>query len=181
MYVRRSREIFSVEETLLYSRVAAHPKRITVQCYYGIPLFGSEGELLATCPECRQTARPSSFHVPLRPARCRADYLQPWFLPRCELRHFGSSTELRGHGFRDMQCGVGRIRVFDDLLRLGYFCGRPCVDQQKLICGERRLVLHNAVLGDTYAKGTGSQSTQCSHFYGTFQSCHDPRHHRSGH
>jgi GAF domain-containing protein len=48
MYVHRSREMFSVEETLLDSRVAAHPKRKTVQCYYGIPLFGSEGELLGT-------------------------------------------------------------------------------------------------------------------------------------
>lgn len=48
MYVHFSHERFSVEETLLDSRVATHPKRITVQCYYGIPLFGSEGELLGT-------------------------------------------------------------------------------------------------------------------------------------
>jgi hypothetical protein len=29
-------------------RVAGHPKRLNVQCYYGIPLFGSTGEVLGT-------------------------------------------------------------------------------------------------------------------------------------
>lgn len=48
MYVHRSHEIFSVEETMLDNRVASHPKRMSVQCYYGIPLFGSNGELRGT-------------------------------------------------------------------------------------------------------------------------------------
>ena len=48
MYVRHSRERFSVEEASLDSRVAVHPKRQTVQCYYGIPLFGAEGQILGT-------------------------------------------------------------------------------------------------------------------------------------
>jgi GAF domain-containing protein len=47
-YVYRSRASFSVEETLLDGRVAHHPKRESVQCYYGIPLFGSEGKMLGT-------------------------------------------------------------------------------------------------------------------------------------
>src|ERR1700685_1928715 len=38
MYVHRSHKRFSVQETLLDSRVATHPKRTTVQCYYGITL-----------------------------------------------------------------------------------------------------------------------------------------------
>jgi GAF domain-containing protein len=48
MYIRRSRERFSVEESSLDKRVAGHPKRQNVQCYYGIPLFGSKGEMLGT-------------------------------------------------------------------------------------------------------------------------------------
>jgi GAF domain-containing protein len=48
MYVRRSGESFSVEETLKDSRVEDHPKRRTVQCYYGIPLFGGNGQMLGT-------------------------------------------------------------------------------------------------------------------------------------
>lgn len=48
MYIHRSRETFSVEEALLDHRVGAHPKRRTVQCYYGIPLFDSEGKILGT-------------------------------------------------------------------------------------------------------------------------------------
>ena len=48
MYIRRSRERFSVEEASLDRRVAGHPKRQNVQCYYGIPLFGSKGEMLGT-------------------------------------------------------------------------------------------------------------------------------------
>jgi GAF domain-containing protein len=48
MYVHRSRERFSVEEASLDSRVALHPKRQNIQCYYGIPLFGSKGEILGT-------------------------------------------------------------------------------------------------------------------------------------
>jgi hypothetical protein len=71
-----------------------------------------------------------------------------------------------------MQCGVGGIRAFDDLLRLGDFCSRAMGDQQELICRERRLVLHNAVLRNAYAEETGSQSTQRTYLYGTFQMQH---------
>jgi GAF domain-containing protein len=48
MYVHRSGERFGVEEASLDKRVAAHPKRHNVQCYYGIPLFGSDGQMLGT-------------------------------------------------------------------------------------------------------------------------------------
>jgi hypothetical protein len=48
MYIHRSRERFSVEQALLDQRVEEHPKRHSVQCYYGIPLFGSEGKMLGT-------------------------------------------------------------------------------------------------------------------------------------
>jgi hypothetical protein len=48
MYIRRSGERFSVDEASLDSRVAVHPKRQSVQCYYGIPLFGPEGQMLGT-------------------------------------------------------------------------------------------------------------------------------------
>jgi len=48
MYIHRSAEPFSVEEASRDMRVAAHPKRRNVQCYYGIPLFGSTGEMLGT-------------------------------------------------------------------------------------------------------------------------------------
>src|ERR1700691_1435649 len=48
MYIHRSAERFSVEEASRDMRVAAHPKRRNVQCYYGIPLFGSTGEMLGT-------------------------------------------------------------------------------------------------------------------------------------
>jgi hypothetical protein len=48
MYVHRSRERFNIEQSLLDKRVAEHPKRRNVQCYYGIPLFGSQGQMLGT-------------------------------------------------------------------------------------------------------------------------------------
>ena len=48
LYVRRSGERFSLEEASLDKRVALHPKRQSVQCYYGIPLFDSEGKMLGT-------------------------------------------------------------------------------------------------------------------------------------
>jgi GAF domain-containing protein len=48
LYVRRSGERFSVEEASLDGRVAGHPKRQSVQCYYGIPLFNSKGKMLGT-------------------------------------------------------------------------------------------------------------------------------------
>src|ERR1700680_3834492 len=48
MYIYRSAQRFSVEEASRDMRVAAHPKRRNVQCYYGIPLFGSTGEMLGT-------------------------------------------------------------------------------------------------------------------------------------
>ena len=48
MYVHRSGGNFSVEESLVDGRVAVHPKRQVVQCYYGIPLFDSERRMLGT-------------------------------------------------------------------------------------------------------------------------------------
>jgi GAF domain-containing protein len=48
MYIHRSHETFSVEETLLDGRVTLHPKRQSVQCYYGSPLFDSKGRILGT-------------------------------------------------------------------------------------------------------------------------------------
>jgi GAF domain-containing protein len=48
LYVRRSGERFSVEEASLDGRVAGHPKRQSVQCYFGIPLFNSKGKMLGT-------------------------------------------------------------------------------------------------------------------------------------
>ena len=36
-------------EASLDKRVALHPKRQSVQCYYGLPLFGSEGKRSARC------------------------------------------------------------------------------------------------------------------------------------
>jgi hypothetical protein len=48
MYIHRSGEPFGVDEASLDKRVALHPKRQSVQCYYGIPLFGSKGKILGT-------------------------------------------------------------------------------------------------------------------------------------
>jgi GAF domain-containing protein len=48
MYVHRSGEKFCVEASLVDRRVAVHPKRPLVQCYYGIPLFDSERRVLGT-------------------------------------------------------------------------------------------------------------------------------------
>jgi len=48
MYIHRSGEPFSVEKSSLDKRVAIHPKRQSVQCYFGIPLFGSTGKILGT-------------------------------------------------------------------------------------------------------------------------------------
>lgn len=48
MYVHHSGEPFGVEEASRDRRVAVHPKRQNVQSYYGIPLFGSKGEMLGT-------------------------------------------------------------------------------------------------------------------------------------
>ncbi len=48
MYVRQSGESFSVQEALADDRVEGHPKRQSVQCYYGIPLFGTSGQMLGT-------------------------------------------------------------------------------------------------------------------------------------
>jgi GAF domain-containing protein len=48
MYVYNSGALFSVEEAPLDERVAVHPKRQSVQCYYGIPLYGDDGQLLGT-------------------------------------------------------------------------------------------------------------------------------------
>ncbi len=48
MYIHRSGLVFSVEDSLLDSRVHSHPKRRSVQCYYGIPLFGPTGKVSGT-------------------------------------------------------------------------------------------------------------------------------------
>lgn len=48
MYIHRSHERFTVEQALLDKRVEKHPKRQSVQCYYGIPLFGPKGKMLGT-------------------------------------------------------------------------------------------------------------------------------------
>jgi hypothetical protein len=48
MYIHRSGEPFSVEEAWQDRRVASHPKRATVQCYYGIPLYGVTGQMVGT-------------------------------------------------------------------------------------------------------------------------------------
>src|SRR5579872_2317606 len=121
-------------------------------------------EFVSRSSSSRSLSRRLSVTMVLASLKRATAYLQLWML--------------RGHRFRGMQCGVGRIRAFDDLLRLGHFCSRTMGDQQKLICRERRLVLHNAVLGDAYAEETGSQNTQRTYLYSTFQSCHDPRHQR---
>jgi hypothetical protein len=48
MYIQRSRQHFQVEQALLDRRVEGHPKQRSFQCYYGIPLFSSTGEILGT-------------------------------------------------------------------------------------------------------------------------------------
>jgi GAF domain-containing protein len=48
MYIHHSGERFSVEEASQDGRVASHPKRQSVQCYYGIPLYDANGRLLGT-------------------------------------------------------------------------------------------------------------------------------------
>jgi GAF domain-containing protein len=48
IYIHRSGERFTVEEAMLDTRVEGHPKRCSYQCYYGIPLLGSNGNLLGT-------------------------------------------------------------------------------------------------------------------------------------
>ncbi len=48
IYIRRSSESFTLTEARLDPRVEGHPKRNSLQCYYGIPLFGAGGNLLGT-------------------------------------------------------------------------------------------------------------------------------------
>lgn len=48
VYIHRSGKRMSVEDALLDKRVDGHPKRSAYQCYYGIPLLGSDGKLLGT-------------------------------------------------------------------------------------------------------------------------------------
>ena len=73
------------------------------------------------------------------------------------------------------------MRRFDDVLRLGHLCSRSVRDLHELVCLDCGFVLHNAVLGDAYAKQASSQSAQCSCLHRAFQTCHDPRHQRSSH
>jgi GAF domain-containing protein len=48
MYIHRSREFFTTEQASLDKRVEGHPKQRNVQCYYGLPLFDSNGKMLGT-------------------------------------------------------------------------------------------------------------------------------------
>ena len=48
MYIQRSRKLFAVQDASQDERVATHPKRQNVQCYYGIPLYDDSGQLLGT-------------------------------------------------------------------------------------------------------------------------------------
>jgi GAF domain-containing protein len=48
IYIQRSRERFSVEDSLQDRRVEGHPKRRSFHCYYGIPLLSADGTLLGT-------------------------------------------------------------------------------------------------------------------------------------
>jgi GAF domain-containing protein len=48
IYIHRSRERFSVEDAASDERVQDHPKLRSYQCYYGVPLFGSDGKLVGT-------------------------------------------------------------------------------------------------------------------------------------
>jgi GAF domain-containing protein len=59
MYIRRSGESFSVQEALVDNRVEEHPKRQSVQCYYGIPLYGGKGQVLGTV--CHFDSLPVNF------------------------------------------------------------------------------------------------------------------------
>ncbi|HEY1656817.1 MAG TPA: GAF domain-containing protein [Candidatus Sulfotelmatobacter sp.] len=47
-YIHRSGQPFSVENSNLDSRVADHPKRPSLQSYYGIPLVDPDGKMLGT-------------------------------------------------------------------------------------------------------------------------------------
>jgi GAF domain-containing protein len=48
MYIQRSGDRFSVETALKDARVEGHPKQRSFQCYYGIPLYGPNGQMLGT-------------------------------------------------------------------------------------------------------------------------------------
>jgi GAF domain-containing protein len=48
VYIHRSSERFAVEHAMLDKRVEDHPKRQSFQCYYGIPLFDSNGRVIGT-------------------------------------------------------------------------------------------------------------------------------------
>ena len=48
VYVQRARERFAVEDARDDLRVTGHSKRDLFYCYYGVPLLGSDGELLGT-------------------------------------------------------------------------------------------------------------------------------------
>jgi GAF domain-containing protein len=48
MYIHRSHEHFQVDHAVLDKRVEEHPKRSSLQCYYGIPLFDPNGKMLGT-------------------------------------------------------------------------------------------------------------------------------------
>ena len=48
MYIRNTGARFSVEASQADDRVNGHPKRQSVQCYYGVPLFGPKGKMLGT-------------------------------------------------------------------------------------------------------------------------------------
>jgi GAF domain-containing protein len=48
IYIQRTGEPFSVEDSILDRRVNGHPKRNSYRCYYGIPLLSPDGNLLGT-------------------------------------------------------------------------------------------------------------------------------------
>jgi GAF domain-containing protein len=59
IYVHRSGETFGVEEAAIDPRVEGHPKRRAYQCYYGVPLYGSDGKMLGTV--CHFDAEPQQI------------------------------------------------------------------------------------------------------------------------
>jgi GAF domain-containing protein len=48
LYIHRSHERLSIEDSTADPLVQGHPKRNAYQCYYGVPLFASDGRLVGT-------------------------------------------------------------------------------------------------------------------------------------
>jgi hypothetical protein len=62
VFIKRTRNRFSLEHAIEDDRVEGHPKRETVQSYYGVPLMGESGHLLGT-----------ACHFDVEPIRLSAD------------------------------------------------------------------------------------------------------------